>query len=136
MSFHRIHCRFSSGNAPAFTATPSGTIVTVEGHNVTLEWKYNFGSTRSFRQLIFSRNSAILVDKFASDPAPYIDPAYTGRLPVNVTDTYTSITFLGVKRTDSTGYTLKLVSNKGRPLSQVEISVQCKYEKQTKQFIL
>ena len=119
-------------DTPVFTTQPRNPVHVVEGDNITLEWMYNFG-TRSFRQLTFLRNSDALdiADKVPGDIVPYIASAYRGRLLVNVTDTYTSITFLGVKRTDSTSYSLKIVSsNRDRATSQVEISVQCKYEKQ------
>ena len=128
--FHRIHCRFSSGEAPKFTAKPQSTVIVVEGDNTTLEWMYNFG-TGSLLRITFLRSSDSLdiVERISGVIALYIDPAYRGRLLVNVTDTYTSITFLGVNRTDSTGYTLKIVTDNGRPRSLVKISVQCKYEK-------
>ena len=58
-------------------------------------------------------------------------PAYRGRLLVNVKDTYTSITFLRVNRTDSDEYTLTMKSrNRERAKSKVKISVECKYEKE------
>ena len=104
----------------------------MEGDNITLEWTYSF-RTGSFRQLLFIRNVGILdiVDKFAGSNPPLIYAAYKGRLLVNVTDKYASITFLEVKRTDSTGYTLKIINYNGvKKVSQVDISVQCKYENQ------
>ncbi|KAJ7347160.1 G2F domain [Desmophyllum pertusum] len=119
-------CIFSAGgdSPPVFTAQPPSTFLAVEGHNSTLKWTYNFGNG-SFRQLIFLRNFDILVDKIYNDVPPYATPAYVGRLLVNVTDTYASITFLGVKRTDSTDYALKIVSKKRQSAdSLVEISVQ------------
>ena len=132
MSFDRMHCRFSSESKPAFTEEPRGQSL-AEGNNITLEWRYNFEGG-SFRQLIFG-NADIgdIVDKLAADKVPYIDPAYRGRLLANVTDTYTSITFFSLKRTDSTMYTLKIVSStRERAQSQVEISVECKYKKTSK----
>ena len=102
----------------------------MEGSNITLEWRYNFGGG-SFRQLLFG-NSDIhgIVDKMFLDKVPYMAPAYRGRLAANVTDTYTSITFLRVNRTDSTIYTLTITSfTKETASSKVEITVKCKYEK-------
>jgi len=59
---------------------------------------------------------------------PYIAPAYRSRLQANVTDTYTSVTFLKVNRKDSTFYTLTIISStRERATSRVEISVECKY---------
>ncbi len=99
----------------------------MEGNNITLEWIYNFGSG-SFRQLFFGNGDTLdIVDKIASDIVPYINPAYRGRLLVNVTDTYTSIIILVVNRTDSATYTFTIAnSNKERAKSQVEISIECK----------
>ena len=102
----------------------------MEGNNITLEWSYNFGS-ESFRQLIFGNiHVSLIVEKFAIDKVPYIAPAFSGRLLANVTDTYTSITFLGVNRTDSTSYTLTIISSSRESTdSKVEISVACKYKR-------
>lgn len=73
------------------------------------------------------------MDKFASDSVPFITKAYIGRIVVNLTDSYTSITFLKVNRTDSTTYSLTITkSNRETATSQVEIAVECKYEKGNK----
>lgn len=76
---------------------------------------------------------SVIVDKFAGDKMPYITSAYRGRLLANVTDAYTSITFLRVNRTDSTTYTLTVADSfREHAASQVEISVMCKYKRRTK----
>ncbi|KAL9951090.1 hypothetical protein ACROYT_G043686 [Oculina patagonica] len=113
------------GSAPSFSTEPSNPSLVVEGNNLTLEWTYNFGSG-SFRQLLFGSAKTIdIVDKLASDSVPYINPTHKERLLVNVTESYTLITFLRVNRTDSTTYTLTISnSNRRRAKSQVEISVQ------------
>lgn len=73
------------------------------------------------------------MDKFYTDKLPFIDFAYRGRLLANVTDTYTSITFLRVNRTDSTTYTLTVVSSsRVSTEGKVEISVKCKYRRRSK----
>ncbi|KAL9951099.1 hypothetical protein ACROYT_G043696 [Oculina patagonica] len=115
----------SEGGAPAFTKEPPNSFLAVEGSNITLEWTFNIGDG-SFRQLIFGNaDTSTMVDKLASDKLPWIAPAYTGRLDVNLTDTYISITFLKVNRTDSTLYTLTISNtNRGKAQSQVEITVE------------
>ena len=126
------YCGFSSGSGPTFTEEPRDQSP-AEGNNITLEWRYSFGGG-SFRQLFFG-NADIgdIVEKLAGDKVPYTDPAYRGRLLANVTDMYTSITFFSLRRTDSTTYTLKIVSStRERAQSQVEISVECKYKKTNK----
>jgi len=121
------HCCFSSDSAPTFTIEPP-VQNPLEGNNITLEWSYNFGSG-SYRQVIFgSDDISIIVEKSFSDNVPYIAPAFSGRLLANVTDIYTSITFLAVNRNDSNSYTLTIVSNSRESVdSKLEISVQCKY---------
>jgi len=70
----------------------------------------------------------LIVEKLVSDKVPYIAPAFSGRLLANVTDIYTSITFLAVNRNDSNSYTLTIVSNSRESTdSKLEISVTCKY---------
>jgi len=116
-------CLHSAGSAPSFTEEPRDQSP-AEGNNITLEWRYNFGG-EAFRQFIFGNtDTSLIVEKLAFDQRPFIDPAFSGRLLVNVTETYTSITFLRVNRTDSTTYTLTIVSsNRESSDSKVEISV-------------
>lgn len=134
MSFDRIHRGFSSGSAPTFTEEPSNQSP-AEGNNITLEWRYTFGGG-SFRQLQVLGKSVVIVYKFFTDKVPYIAPGYRGRLLANVTDTYASITFLRANRTDSTTYNLNLVSRTIEMAdSQVEISVECEYNKTNKTIV-
>ena len=133
MGFNRIHCCLSSESAtPNFTEEPRNQSV-AEGNNITLEWRYNFRGG-SFYQLSFGNpRKSRIVDKSDRDKVPFIASVYRGRLLANVTDTYTSITLLRVNRTDSTTYTLTVVSNTRESLdSKVEISVECKYRRRTK----
>ena len=66
-----------------------------------------------------------LADKYAFDSTPWIRDAYRRRLYVNITNHYTSITLLRVKRTDKGSYTLEVITNpdRERTSSEVEISV-------------
>ncbi len=105
----------------------------MEGNNLTLEWMYSFEGG-SFRQLLFGNaDTAYIVEKSAGDSVPWVAQAYKGRLLVNLTERYTSITFLKVSRTDSEVYSLTLSNNdRERTKSLVEITVECKYEKENK----
>lgn len=124
---------FLSESAPTFTEEPLHQY-TSEGNNITLEWRYTFGSG-SFSQLQLFGKSIVIVYKSGPAKDPYIAPAYRDRLLANVTDTDTSITFLTVNRTDSVTYTLTLISSFIEiASSQVEISVKCKYKRWTKTF--
>ena len=119
-----------------FTTGPPNPFLAVEGGNITLEWRYTFGEG-SFHQLVFG-NAKIptIVDEIAGDSEPWIHSKYRSRLLTKVTDNYTSITLLGVSRTDSGTYSLTMISkpNRDRATSTLEISVQCKYEQETKEF--
>lgn len=105
----------------------------MEGSSITLEWRYNFGGG-SFRHLLFgNKDTTDIVDKIVLDKVPSIAPGYEGRLEANVTDEYTSITFLGLNRADSTNYTLSIKSDAAKKAySKVKISVKCKYKKTNK----
>ena len=125
----------SPGNAPVFTAEPSNPFLAVEGDNVTLEWRYTFGQNGSFKQLIFGNTKIpTIADQSAGDSGPWITSSYWGRLLAKITDNYTSITLLGVRRTDSETYGLTIISNpdRDRASSTVGIAVQCEYEYETK----
>ena len=123
---------FSLDTAPAFTEEPRDQTA-VEGYNLTLEWRYNFG-VESFRQLIFGNSDIpLIVEKFSSDKVPYVALAFSGRLLASVTDTYASITFLPVNRADTTTYQVTLVSSSRETIySKVEILVQCKCKRRNK----
>ena len=102
----------------------------MEGGNITLEWRYTFGEG-SLRQVIFGNTKIpTIADQQAADRGAWIEPTYRGRLLAKITDNYTSITLLRVRKTDTGTYKLTVVSNsdRDRTTSTVEFSVQCKYE--------
>ena len=127
----------SLGSAPVFTAEPASPFPAVEGGNITLEWRYTFRRDGSFKQLIFGNTKIpTIADQYDGDSAAWIQSNYRSRLLAKGTDNYTSITLLGVRRTDSGTYSLTIISNpdRDRATSTVQISVQCKYEQETKTF--
>ncbi len=87
------------------------------------------------RSLLFGNaGTSDIVDMLGDDSEPYINEAYKGRLLVNITDSYTSITFLRLNRSDGKRFTLtikiKYVGSSGESAkSHVEILVTCKYIK-------
>ena len=113
-----------------FTKKPTKQFPAVEGANVTLEWRYTFTEEETFRQAVFAKGNVPIVEKLASDSAPLIQSPYSGRLHVNITNGYTSITFLGVNRLDKRSYRLEVSTYPygQRSSSEVEISVLCKYK--------
>ena len=110
-----------------FTEKPKNPFLAVEGDNVMLEWRYSFGKGNSLSQVVFE-NEKQIVDRYSPFLPPWIYFSYRGRILVNITDYYTSIIFLGVKRTDEGSYKLTIVSNKNRERSEskLEISILCK----------
>lgn len=112
-----------------FKTEPPNPFFTLEGGNSSLEWMYTFGD-ESFRQAIFGNVKTLrIVELSSSDKAPWIKTSYIGRLIVKISNNYTLITLLGVKRTDSGIYHLELTANPSREskTSKVEISVHCEY---------
>ena len=125
----------SLGSAPVFSTEPANPFPAVEGGNITLEWRYTFGQGGSFRMVIFGNTKIpTIADQSAGYSEPWIDSKYRSRLLAKITDNYTSVTLLGVSRTDSGSYKLTIINNpvRDRTTSTVEISVQCEYEKETK----
>ena len=113
-----------------FTKKPTKQFLAVEGANVTLEWRYTFTEEEKFRMAVFENGYVQIAEKLASDSVPLIRRSYSGRLHVNITNDYTSITFLGVNRLDKGSYRLEVSTYPygQRSSSAVEISVLCKYK--------
>ena len=113
-----------------FTKKPTKQFPAVEGANVTLEWRYTFNGEEKFRRAVFEKGDVEIVEKLASDSTPMIELSYSGRLHVNMTNDYASITFLGVNRLDKGSYRLEVRTYPfgGKSSSEVEISVLCKYK--------
>ena len=119
---------FVSSGATNFTKEPENPFLVVEGDNITLEWGYTFGESESYLATTFQIGSNIVVNKFLS--ALFMANSYQGRLHANITNSYTSITLLGVKRSEMGSFTLKVSSqpNMVSTATTVEISVLCKYK--------
>ena len=127
---------------PAFTAEPPRPFTVVEGNNISLEWSYDLGFGGSIKRLEFEETTSspsILIFEVSSvgqypvDQTPdVLDDSYNGRLQANITEAQTSITIILVNRTvDSKDYQFRIVQVGGPPLSlvsEVKISVQCKYK--------
>ena len=64
-----------------------------------------------------------IVQRFFAQ-APQIDASYSGRITANVTDSFSSITFLVVNRTDSRTYTFDIQTSQGGTPRDVLIEVQ------------
>ena len=97
----------------------------VEGESLTLTWTYNLNGY-SFELMQFTSQGlgiSYIVRKLLTQD-PNIDVSYTGRITANVTDTFSSITFLVVNRTDSRTYTFDIQTSQGGTPRDVLIEVQ------------
>ena len=112
-----------------FTTKPPNPFYALEGDDSSLEWRYTFGN-ESFRHAMFGNVQTLrILELSPSDKTPWIKSSYKGRLTVKMTNNYTLITLLGVKRTDSGTYHLEVSAKPSREskTSKVEISVHCEY---------
>ena len=128
VSLHQLFS-FIEMQSPTFITAPSNPTSVVEGDSITLEWRYNLSGV--FRSVEFRHPDVpFIADKFRSDPIR-IRTEYQGRITVNVTDTFTSITFLSVNRGDSRTYRF-VVQNQNQDdpaaLNQIILEVKCKCE--------
>ena len=100
----------------------------MEGDNITLEWEYTFGESESFFFLTIVKGNLAVVTKLLSTLS--ISTLYQGRLHANITDSYASVTLLGVNRLEMGSYTLRISSQPDGESnsSTVDISVLCKYK--------
>lgn len=113
---------------PKFTKEPQNPSFVVEGDNITLEWEYTFGESESFFFLTIVKGNLAVVTKLLS--TLLIPTLYQGRLHANITDSYASVTLLGVNRLEMGSYTLRVSSQPDGESnsSTLEISVLCKYK--------
>ena len=123
VNFHRLYIRCGR-----FTKEPQNLLLVVEGDNITLEWEYTFGESESFFFLTIVKGNLAVVTKLLSTLS--IQTSYQGRLHANITDSYASVTLLGVNRLEMGSYTLRVSSQPDGESnsSTVEISVLCKYK--------
>ena len=104
----------------------------MEGDNITLEWGYTFGEGESLLFLSIVKGSLTVLNKYPS--GLFIPISYQGRLHANITNSYASVTLLGVNRLEMGSYTLRVSSQPDGESnsSTVEISVLCKYKEPAK----
>ena len=88
-----------------------------------LIWERRF----TLSQALFEKEKQI-VDRYNPSRPPWIKSSYRGRIFVNITNDYTSIILLGVKRTDEGSYRFTVVSERDRERieNELEISILCK----------
>ena len=115
---------------PVITAAPQGPLVVVEGQSLSLNWTYNLNGNNflaSFAK-ITDTGEVSIAERLLSNPAS-IKPAFTGRITGNITDSFASVTFLGVNSsTDSGSYVFNIRNfvNEATP-ARVTITVLGKF---------
>ena len=102
----------------------------MEGRSVTLEWTFDLHGVRLLLAEIFfedDQGKTKLIDKVTGSSSR-IDPAFSGRITGNITDSFSSITFLEVDRNDSKTYEFDVrdFNNRAAPPSRVKLEVLCK----------
>ena len=113
---------------PVITVAPSNPTEVLEDGNITLEWRYNLSGrplalmrlTRAdpFRIFVQKNGNGLLIGD--------------SRVQANVTDAFSSISFVGVVRDDDGDYQLEIQNDDilNNPVARNEITLRvlCKYE--------
>ena len=113
---------------PVITAAPSNPTEELEGENITLEWRYNL-SGRPFVLMRLTRTNpfGVIVQKTGNSLL-----IGDRRVQADVTDAFSSISFVGVVRDDNDDYQLEIqnddVLNNPIARNEIRLRVLCKYE--------
>ena len=113
---------------PVITVAPSNPTEVLEDGNITLEWRYNLsGRPLALMRLTRADPFRIFVQK--SGNGLLIGDS---RVQANVTDAFSSISFVGVVRDDDGDYQLEIQNDDivNNPVARNEITLRvlCKYE--------
>ena len=100
----------------------------MEGETVTLEWTYILHG-QGFFQLRFSIQGGQFLVAKSGGSAAVIPSGFRGRITGNITESFASVKFLSINRTDSNIYTMQVSNLNGDETAvTVEIQVQCKLQ--------
>ena len=115
---------------PVITAAPSNPTEVLEGENITLEWRYNL-SGRPLELMRLSRTglSGFIVMKLGH--ILRIRSTFISRVQANVTEAFSSISFVGVVKDDDGHYQLEIQNDdENNPVAwnEMRLRVLCKYE--------
>ena len=98
----------------------------MEGESVTLEWTYNLHGV-AFFQMRLSFQGGTVISK-TQGGAAFISSRFRGRITENITESFASVKFLSINRTDSNTYVLKVLNDDGlEERVTLELQVQCKF---------
>ena len=135
--FHLTHqvvwicCRscfslFSELQAPTITPAFSSPLHVVEGESVTLEWTYNLHGV-AFYQMRLSFQGGGFITK-TQGGATFISSRFRGRITENITESFASVKFLSINRTDGSTYVMTVLNDNGlEERVTMELQVQCKF---------
>ena len=114
---------------PVITEAPSNPTEVLEGENITLEWRYNLAGGRLLLLMRCTRAvpNRVIVQKLSNT---LLIP--DSRVQANVTDAFSSISFVRVVRDDDGDYQLEIQNDdiQNNPIAQNDFSLRvlCKYE--------
>ena len=114
---------------PVITVAPSNPTEVLEGENITLEWRYNLGGLPLIlMRLVRTDPFGVIVQKTGNSLL-----IGDSRLQANVTDAFSSISFVGVARDDDDDYQLEIqnddIANNPVARNEITLRVLGKYEK-------
>ena len=111
---------------PVITAAPSNPTEVLEGENITLEWRYNLSGPFLLARFTRTGLSGFIVLKVGN-----FLRILDSRVEANVTDAFSSISFVGVVRDDDDDYQLEIQNqnpSNNEATNEIRLRVLCKYE--------
>ena len=119
---------FLAMQAPLITLEPQSPLKVVEGQSVTLNWKYNLNGDELVTSFGVIGESPLV--RKSPNLETVISDEYSGRVRANLTDSFSSITFLAVNdSTDSRTYVFQVFNSRGSSATStvaIEVQGKCK----------
>ena len=120
---------FLAMQTPVITLEPQSPLKVVEGQSVSLNWTYNLNGDQLLTSFGVIGESPF-ARKVPANPETVISDEYSGRVRANLTDSFSSITFLAVNdSTDSRAYVFQVFNSGGSSASStvvIEVQGECK----------
>ena len=122
---------FLAMQTPEITSAPQSPLKVLEGRSVTLNWTYNLNGDQLLTTFGVIGESP-LARKVPNLETAAISDEYSGRVRANLTDSFSSITFLAVNdSTDSKTYIFQ-VFNSGGSSAESTVVIEVQGECETK----
>ena len=120
---------FLAMQTPEITSAPQSPLKVLEGRSVTLNWTYNLNGDQLLTTFGVIGESP-LARKVPNLETAAISDEYSGRVRANLTDSFSSITFLAVNdSTDSKTYIFQVFNSGGSSAGStvvIEVQGECK----------